>query len=164
MDSNSQNKIIRTKLLQGMMPKDVAELLDIPVDKVYYVNQSLNKEKIDKQIHQAKEIPGEVLDLVVIDAQEKTPRLAPMVEKTVKGLKGLKILEGTFQDTMKMALERFQDRLQSEDIDVKEVKLITDTVAAAYEKMFAVGTNIHIGDNNNMSSQRLTVFKNRSGA
>lgn len=164
MDSNSQNKIIRTKLLQGMMPKDVAELLDIPVDKVYYVNQSLNKEKIDKQILQAKEIPGEVLDLVVIDAQEKTPRLAPMVEKTVKGLKGLKILEGTFQDTMKMALERFQDRLQSEDIDVKEVKLITDTVAAAYEKMFAVGTNIHIGDNNNMSSQRLTVFKNRSGA
>lgn len=164
MDSNSQNKIIRTKLLQGMMPKDVAELLDIPVDKVYYVNQSLNKEKIDRQILQAKEIPGEVLDLVVIDAQEKTPRLAPMVEKTVKGLKGLKILEGTFQDTMKMALERFQDRLQSEDIDVKEVKLITDTVAAAYEKMFAVGTNIHIGDNNNMSSQRLTVFKNRSGA
>jgi len=162
---------IQAKLRLGSTPKEVADQFDVGVQTVYGINQKLKLEAEEDIVHDLHELPTEVIAHVVEEAKEKLPmptpgQPSPMIEAfdaVVTGADGLKKLDMSFQTTMTNVLKRFDLMLLDNELPLKDIKLISDTAASAYEKIFSSGTNIHIGDNNSHSSQNLTIFKNKQG-
>jgi len=156
---------IKAKLLLGVPPQDVAEEFGVAVPTVYAINQKLQIERENKAVEDVSKVPAEVVHHI-IDEAEKNHAPAEIVEdlkKVADGAAGLQKLSGDFQRTMGLVLKRFDEKLADKDIALKDIKLISDTVAHAHSEVFAPGTNIHIGDNNNVSQTRLTVFKSKNG-
>ena len=161
---------VEAKLRIGISPKEVSEQLDVKLSTVYTISQKLEKNKSEELVQDLHSIPQATIAAVVTEAREKellmpTPQghgIISEMETLSAGADGLKKLDMSFQTTVSKALKRFDEILDNKDTPLKEIKMIIDTTANAYEKVFASGTNIHIGDNNN-SSQQLTVFKSKQG-
>jgi len=151
---------IQAKLKLGLSPKKVAEQLDVKLPTVYAIHQKMKSEKENELVHELHTIPTEVIAHVVEEAKDTT--LAVQMDAVACGADGLKKLDMSFQTTMTNVLKRFDMLLMEVDLPLKDVVTISNTAASAYEKVFASGTNIHIGDNNQNNSQ-LTIFKNKQG-
>ena len=166
MDKDTLNASIRAKLKCGVGPKDIAEQLDCKIQKVYTENRKLKAEaESDLVVDAVKEAQAspEVLQEVLTEMKAKAPvEVVEELEALEVGVDGLKKLDGKFQETFNKALKK-ADGFLDQASTVSEWKIVMDTLAQAYESVFTKGTNIHIGDNNNMSSQRLTVFKANMG-
>ena len=162
---------IQAKLRLGSTPKEVAEQFDVGIQTVYGINKLLGDVKEEEMVQDLHDLPVEVIAHVIDEAKKELPmptpgEPAPMIEAfdaLSAGADGLKKLDMSFQTTMTNVLNRFNLMLMEKDLPLKDVKLIADTTASAYEKIFSSGTNIHIGDNNSHSSQNLTIFKNKQG-
>jgi len=156
---------IEAKLRLGITPKDISEQLDVKLPTVYAINQKLEKNKSNELVEDLHAIPQATIATVIEEAKKtNTPAvIVNEMEALAVGADGLKKLDMKFQTTVSKALKRFDEILDSKDVGLKDIKLIIDTTASAYEKVFSSGTNIHIGDNNTNSSQQLTIFKNKQG-
>ena len=169
--SKETKAAIQAKLRIGSTPKDVSELFGVGIQTVYLINQQMKKGAPDELVQKLHELPTEAISHVVEEAKRElymsTPSAAdPTIkafEAVAAGADGLKKLDGAFQTTMMGVLRRFDLMLLEPELPLKDIKLISDTAAVAYEKIFSSGTNIHIGDNNSQSSQQLTVFKSKQG-
>jgi len=161
--SNEARLAIKAKLKLGHKPKDVAEEFGVKLPTIYAINRQLQDEIADETISELTTIPQEVVQHVVKEAKEKAPEIAKQFEAVEVGIDGLKKLDMKFQETVTLALNRFDTMLRDDNTALKDIVLITNTTTNAYEKVFNSGTNIHIGDNNNHSTQQLTVFKNKMG-
>ena len=159
---------IQAKLRLGSTPKDIAEQFNVNVQTVYGISQKLKDIAEDELVQELHTLPTETIAHIVEESKKELPmpgEPSPMIEAfdaVVAGADGLKRLDASFQTTMTGVLKRFDIMLMEQDLPLKDVKIIADTTASAYEKIFSSGTNIHIGDNNN-SSQQLTIFKNKQG-
>ena len=168
--SNNTKNAIKAKLRLGSTPQEVSAQFDVALPTVYAINKMVKKEMESDTVQELHELPQEVISHIVEESKQMLPlptpegsnKMAETLEAISVGASGLKILDMSFQITMTNVLSRFDEALQNKDMPLKEVKLISDTVASAYEKVFSSGTNIHIGDNND-NSQRLTMFKNKNG-
>jgi len=158
------------KLIVGDTPQQVSEEFDIPLSTVYVFNRKIKTQKEEAAVQTLVEAPIEVITAIAEETKAKAITQLPPKEATqaveqidamVDGVEGLKKLDRSFQTTMTSVLSKFDKFLNNEDITLKEVKIISDTVADAYGKVFASGTNIHIGDNNDHSSKQLSVFQNK---
>ena len=162
---------IKAKLRLGSTPKEVSEQFNVGIQTVYAINKTLGDTKEEEMVKDLHDLPVEVIAHVIDEAKKDLPmptpgEPAPMIEAfdaLSAGADGLKKLDMSFQTTMTGVLKRFDIMLMDNDLPLKDVKLIADTTASAYEKIFSSGTNIHIGDNNSHSSQNLTIFKNKQG-
>ncbi len=157
---------VEAKLRLGISPKDVAEQLNVKVPTVYTIKQKLEAGKEDELVQELHAIPQNAITAVVEAVKEKAPTSKAVItemEAVADGADGLKKLSSKFQTTVSKALKRFDEILDDKDTPLKDIKLIIDTAATAYEKVFSSGTNIHIGDNNSNSTQQLTIFKNKQG-
>jgi hypothetical protein len=156
---------IKAKLRLGRTtPKEIAAEMGVKLPTVYAMKREVEREAEDAMIDDLHKIPQEIVHTVVEEAKKTaTPTMAKEFEAVEAGADGLKKLDMKFQETVTIALERFDAFLRDESTPLKDVKTIVDTTANAYEKVFNSGTNIHIGDNNNNSTQQLTVFKNKMG-
>jgi len=171
IDAQGKNEVIKAKLRLGIKPKDIAEQLDIKVSKVYDVNNILRKEMELEPMQELVDVPMDVVKHVVEEAKKDLPMPTPgspspmmgALDAITTGIDGLKLLDGKFQTTIGLVLGRFDEILSDKTTPLKDLKLIIDTAANAHEKIFSSGTNIHIGDNNSHSSQKLTVFQNKKG-
>ena len=111
-------------------------------------------------------IPQETIAHVVTEAKKDLPEQSTMSEQMdalVVGADGLKKLDMSFQTTITNVLRRFDMLLLDKELPLKDIVVISNTAASAYEKVFTSGTNIHIGDNNSQSNTQLSVFKNKQG-
>ena len=161
---------IEAKLRLGISPKDVSEQLDVKLPTVYTINQKLEKDKSNELVQELHTIPQNTITAVVEEAKRKelpmpTPQNTGIIhemEAVSLGADGLKKLDMKFQTTVGKALKRFDELLDDKELPLKDIKMIIDTTANAYEKVFSSGTNIHIGDNNSSNNQ-LTVFQNKKG-
>ena len=158
-----QRKAIKAELRMGAKPKELAEKYEVSVATVYAIRKEIDAEIEDESINQLKDIPTEVIHQVVEESKTKAPQLTNVLTAIEVGADGLKKLDAKFQETTAKALARFDEYLLDPETPLKDIKLIIDTTANAYEKVFNSGTNIHIGDNNNVSNQKLTIFKNKMG-
>ena len=154
---------IQAKLRLGLTPKEVSEQLGVKLPTVYAISQKLKAEKENEVLAELQDIPMETIAHVVEEAKAKAPAVAKDFEAIACGAEGLKKLDMSFQATMTNVLTRFDMMLKDKDTKLSEIVLISNTAANAYEKVFASGTNIHIGDNNSQSNQNLTVFKTKQG-
>ncbi len=155
---------IQAKLRLGISPKDIAEQLEVKINAVYTINQKLSITKDDEMIQELHELPIETVAHIVTEAKKIAPTpVTEAFDAVVAGADGLKKLDMSFQATMTNVLSRFDEMLQDKELALKDIVLISNTTANAYEKVFTAGTNIHIGDNNSHSSQKLTVFQNKKG-
>jgi len=153
------------KLKLGVSVKDIASQLDMKVVTVYSIKQKLDKQKPDEMVEQLHKVDAAVIANIVHEAKKELPQgstMAAQMDEVVDGAAGLKKLDMAFQTTMSGVLRRFDLMLMDQDLAIKDVVLIANTTATAYEKVFAAGTNIHIGDNNTSNNQ-LTMFKNKQG-
>ena len=156
----------KAKIKLGYPLKEISLEFDIPVSTLYTFKQKMAKEADDELVKELTDIPTEVVAHIVEEAKAiKTIDTTEVqqFEAVSSGLEGLKKLDMSFQTTVTKALTRFNKLLDDEDTPLKDIKMIIDTSAIAYEKMFNSGTNIHIGDNNSHSTQTLSVFKNKMG-
>ena len=173
---NNLRLAIQAKLKLGISPKDVAEQLDVKLPTVYTINQKLKADKDNETVAELHAIPQDAIVTVVEKARKEavilpTPQnknaiaeeFVGQMEAVACGADGLKKLDMSFQATMANVLSRFDKLLKDDSTKLSEIVLISNTAANAYEKVFASGTNIHIGDNNSHSTQQLTVFKNKQG-
>ena len=168
--SNETKLAIKAKLRLGATPKEVSSQFDVGIQTIYGLSTIVRKEMEEDTINALHNIPSETVAHIVEEAKKDLPMgtpngPAPMVEAfdtVAAGANGLKKLDASFQTTMTGVLKRFDMMLMDQSLPLKDIKLIADTTASAYEKIFTSGTNIHIGDNNN-SSQQLTIFKNKQG-
>jgi len=166
---------IEAKLKLGISPKDVAEQLNVKLPTVYVINQKLKTSSEDDSVAELHATPQAAINAVVEKAREEvilpTPKgrnpiaeaFVDEMEAVACGADGLKKLDMSFQTTMTNVLRRFDTILKDDNTPLKEIIQISNTAASAYEKVFAAGTNIHIGDNNSQSSNQLTIFKNKQG-
>ena len=164
IDTQGKKDVIKAKLRLGIKPKDIAEQLGITVSKVYDVNNQLKKEMELEPVQELVDVPMDVVKHMVETAKEIAP--APMntaLDAITTGINGLKLLDNKFQTTIGKVLNRFDKLIDDENTPLKDLKMMIDTAANAHEKIFSSGTNIHIGDNNSHSSQKLTVFQNKKG-
>jgi len=164
IDTQGKKDVIKAKLRLGIKPKDIAEQLGITVSKVYDVNNQLKKEMELEPVQELVDVPMDVVKHMVDTAKEIAP--APMntaLDAITTGIDGLKLLDNKFQVTIGKVLNRFDKLIDDENTPLKDLKMMIDTAANAHEKIFSSGTNIHIGDNNSHSSQKLTVFQNKKG-
>ena len=163
---------IKAELRLGKTPKELEEKYECNISAIYSLNRQVKAEAEDEVVQELLEVPIEVLTHVVKEAKKDLPLPTPtrsgaidvadQLDAVVVGIDGLKKLDGKFQSTMTKVLQRFDEVLEKKDLRIQDIKMVSDTVADAYSKVFASGTNIHIGDNN-VSSQRLTVFKTKMG-
>jgi len=156
---------IIAQLRLGKSPKDIAEMLDCNISLVYTQNRKLKAEQENEVVQELVEAPMDVVKHVAEEVKKQVVApnpIAGQVDNIVEGVDGLKKLDMKFQSTMTRVLSKFNEALEEDNLKLSEVKMVADTVANAYNKIFTSGTNIHIGDNN-VSSQRLTVFKNKMG-
>ena len=171
IDTQGKKDVIKAKLRLGIKPKDIATQLGITVSKVYDVNNQLRKDMELEPVQELVDIPKDVIQHVVEEAKKVLPLSTPSQESPmnvaldalVTGIDGLKLLDNKFQVTIGKVLTRFDSLIDDETTPLKDLKLMIDTAANAHEKIFSSGTNIHIGDNNSHSSQKLTVFQNKKG-
>ena len=154
---------IKAKLKLGLSPKVVAEQLDVKLPTVYSINQKMQTEKDDDMVQELHSLPQETIQHVIEEAKVIAPQIVEEMQAVSCGAEGLKKLDMSFQTTMTNVLRRFDLLLLDKELPLKDVVTIANTTAIAYEKVFASGTNIHIGDNNNNNSRQLTVFKNKQG-
>lgn len=171
--SKEEKSAIKAELRLGKTPRELEEKYDCNISAIYTLNRLVKAEAEDELVADLMSAPAETLQAAVEVVKEKalpstptpsrvvTQDLAGQVEDVVVGIDGLKKLDTKFQATMTRVLAKFDSALEG-DLRLQDIKMVSDTVADAYAKVFASGTNIHIGDNN-VSSQRLTVFKNKSG-
>lgn len=171
--SQEEKAAVKAELRLGKTPKELEEKYDCNISAIYTLNRQVKAEAEDVLVAELMTAPAETLKAAVEVVKERviptmpTPSglvaedLTSQVEDVVAGIDGLKKLDTKFQATMTRVLKKFDTALES-DLRLQDIKMVSDTVADAYSKVFASGTNIHIGDNN-VSSQRLTVFKNKSG-
>ncbi len=164
---DNTNELIKARLKLGGKPTDVAEEFGVNVQKVYSINRKLRSETDNDTIAEAvlvtKEASPEILAAVVQEMKDKAPvEVHAELDKIEEGLTGLQKLDERFHETMQKVLTKADEFLDATS-SITEWQMVTNTVAQAYESIFTKGTNIHIGDNNNMSSQRLTVFKANMG-
>lgn len=167
MTVDETNEKIKAKLRSGVKPKDIAEQVGVPVHRVYTQNRELKMMKDDELVaevlSEATEKP-EIMQEILTEMKASAPSsVVKTIEEVEVGIEGLKKLDSDFQATFTLILNSANKRLTDEGTTLQEWKSITDTLAKAYESIFTKGTSIHIGDNNSMSSQRLTVFKNDMG-
>lgn len=167
---NNTRLAIKAKLKLGSTPKEVAEEFDVGYQTVSMIARQLKEEADNDNVNDLMSIPSEVVAHIVKEAKSvvlPTPSgQAPMVEafdKVVDGLDGLKKLDKAFHTTMTNILGRFDEMLVDKEMALKDIIQIANTTASAYEKVFSSGTNIHIGDNNSHSTQKLSVFKMKQG-
>jgi len=168
--SNETKLAIQARLRLGATPQDVSEEFDVKLPTVYAISKQVKKEMQSDTVQDLHQLPTEVITHIVEESKKQMPMPTPSgrnamveaMEAVSVGADGLKKLDMSFQTTMTNVLGRFDEALKNEELGLKDVKLISDTVASAYEKVFSSGTNIHIGDNND-NSQRLTMFKNKNG-
>ena len=171
LDASGKREVIKAKLRLGVKPKDIAKHLGVDVGTVYNVSNKLKEEMKAEPVQQLVDVPMDVVQHVVEEAKKVLPMPtpgspSPMVETLdalTTGIDGLKLLDGKFQTTVGKVLSRFDTLIDDKDTPLKDLKLMIDTAANAHEKIFSSGTNIHIGDNNSHSSQKLTVFQNKKG-
>jgi len=166
---------IEAKLKLGATPKEVAEQLDVRLPTVYVINQKLKASASDETVAELHATPQVAINAVVEKAKEELVLPTPQgrnataeafvdeMQAVACGADGLKKLDMSFQTTMTNVLRRFDMILTDSATPLKDIILISNTAASAYEKVFAAGTNIHIGDNNSHSSNQLTIFKNKQG-
>jgi len=157
---------IQAKLRLGISPRDIADQLDVKLPTVYKLSQDLKRGEENDLVDELHALPIETVAHIVTEAKKEPNIPAPMTEAfdaVVAGADGLKKLDMSFQATMTNVLSRFDEMLQDKELALKDIVLISNTTANAYEKVFTAGTNIHIGDNNSHSSQKLTVFQNKKG-
>ena len=163
--SNETKLAIKAKLRLGATPKEVSAQFDVGIQTIYGLSSIVRTEMEEDTLHKLHSIPEEVIAHVVEEAKsiEDVPvNVVEAFDAIAAGADGLKKLDASFQATMTGVLKRFDMMLMDQSLPLKDVKIIADTTASAYEKIFTSGTNIHIGDNNN-SSQQLTIFKNKQG-
>jgi len=155
---------IQAKLRLGMKPKEVSDELGVKLPTVYAISQALKLEVENETIQELNTIPMDIIQHVVEEAkQDKSTAVSEAFEAVSVGVDGLKKLDMSFQSTMTNVLKRFDLLLLDKELPLKDIVTIANTTAAAYEKVFTSGTNIHIGDNNSQSNSQLTVFKNKQG-
>jgi len=162
LDTNTR-LAIQAKLRLGTPPKEVSEQLDIKLSTVYAIHQKMKATKADEVVDELNNIPLETITHIVEEAKVLAPVQAKELDAVVSGIDGLKKLDKSFQTTMTGVLKRFDLMLLDQDLELKDIVIISNTTANAYEKVFAAGTNIHIGDNNQNNSNQLTIFKNKQG-
>ncbi len=154
---------IQAKLRLGTPPKEVADQLDIKLSTVYAIHQKMKATKADEAVDELNNIPLETITHIVEEAKVLAPVQAKELDAVVSGIDGLKKLDRAFQTTLTGVLSRFDKLLLDPELTLKEMVVISNTASNAYEKVFAAGTNIHIGDNNQNNSNQLTIFKNKQG-
>ena len=159
--SKEERELIKAQLRLGKSPKDLAEMYNCNVQQVYTIRRKLETEKENETVQTLMDAPVEVVKHVAEEVKKQVPEFK--ANELVDGVDGLKKLDMRFQSTMMRVLTRFDEVLENDDLKISEIKVVADTVANAYNKVFASGTNIHIGDNNHMSNQRLTIFKSKQG-
>ncbi len=163
---------IKAELRLGKTPRELEEKYECNISAIYSLNRQVKEEVDNEVVQELLDVPTEVLTHVVKEAKKELPmptpsgtgtiELADQLDAVVVGIDGLKKLDGKFQATMSKVLQKFDQALEG-NLRLQDIKMVSDTVADAYAKVFSSGTNIHIGDNNNVSNQRLTVFKNKMG-
>ena len=170
LDQNTRHAII-AKLKTGTKPKDVADQLNVKLPTVYAINQKLQADMENDKVQELNSIPIETIAHVVEEAKKDLPlptpsgqsAMAEQMDALVVGADGLKKLDMSFQTTITNVLRRFDMLLLDKELPLKDIVVISNTAASAYEKIFTSGTNIHIGDNNSQSNTQLSVFKNKQG-
>jgi hypothetical protein len=155
---------VKFKLRAGMKAKDISEQTGVKLSTIYAIKRELPREDEEQLVKDMKDVPMDALHHVVDEAKKLAPTMTAELDAVVVSVDGIKKLDAKFQETIAMGLKRFDEMLQRDDLKISEVKTIMDTTANAYAKVFDAGTNIHIGDNNSVSSQQLTIFKNKMGA
>jgi len=152
-------------LLNGGSIPDVMERFDISVASAHNIKRSLKSKFEADAVKNLRGIQPEILEAAVSQVKKNSSDygISTELDKVVDSAAGLQTLDLKFQTTMSSILSRFNSFINDPNLEVKEALQITNAVASAYEKVFRSGTNIHIGDNNSASSQKLTIFKSRQG-
>ena len=164
MALNKEERLTLKGLLKlGEDPKHLAEDYNIPISTIQTIKRENDKEIEEELVTKAMNVSPEILAGVLETAKTTSPAVSAELGNALTGVEGLHKLDGKFQSTMSGVLRRFDECLADPNLSLRDIKLISDTTASAFEKIFNSGTNIHIGDNNSQSNQQMSIFKNRMG-
>lgn len=167
---------IVTKLKEQIPPKQIAEELDISINKVRYTKKKFNDEIIEYILNKTTQSKDPVRtiqteveankELLTESAIDEIKEKLQEPDKIVNGVEGLKKLDLKFQETISLSLDVAKAKLENPDITTKEWAIISDTVSKMYSAVYNKNnTNVNIFNQSNtvVANDKLQIFKAKVG-
>ena len=159
--SNQVKLQVEAELALGKRVVDLSEQYDIPYATVSAWARGLNSKKESALIDELVTVDATTLQVVANQIKEVAPpAVARQVSKLVDSVIGLQQLEPKFLSMVENLLEKGQDLLDKEDLNVKDWVLISNAMGSLYSCIFnKSGVNVNVLNQTNVSNERLSMFK-----
>ena len=152
---------IRSLLVIGEKPKDIAEKLDVGYQKVLKIRKDMEAEKANAKVADVVSMDPVALELIVEKAKENAPaRVVKQLETMHEGITGLQMLDNEFHTTFSKILTRAEEFLDDDKLTPAQWVSITNALSNAYNNIFNnSGVNVHVDNSTKINTGKVDMFK-----